>query len=216
MDYPSQSRCKQPINREPCFARDALEQRQRGAVHPSHNVADRRLSNAHATRKLGLCQAVLLHPRPKSFHAVRVSNWSIENAIDHFYVWAGDAARMKRSFYDRAMEALRERYPRQKPTQELLAGLAGVKQPTVVAWRTGYPTMETAVRLAVALDVCVEWLLTGRGPKRPGKPEVRDMDQLEPTWAELTTQQKTEVARYADYLHEQGKGKGNVGRSVAK
>lgn len=98
------------------------------------------------------------------------------------------------------MEALRERYPREKPTQTRLAALAGVRQPTVNDWKEAYPTMETAVRLAENLNVCVEWLWTERGPKHP--PKSADVP-LATVWPELDEDQRTQVERFADFLKQE-------------
>lgn len=56
-----------------------------------------------------------------------------------------------------------------KPTQTAAAALVHIKQPSVAEWKEidGYPTMANAVELARKLNVCVEWLLLERGPKRP-------------------------------------------------
>lgn len=45
-----------------------------------------------------------------------------------------------------------------------------VSGPMVSYYRTGkkLPSMETALLIARKTGVCVEWLLTGRGPKHPG------------------------------------------------
>ncbi|NJM13057.1 MAG: helix-turn-helix transcriptional regulator [Synechococcaceae cyanobacterium SM1_2_3] len=42
------------------------------------------------------------------------------------------------------------------------------------------PSMEKAVEMALKLGVCVEWLLTGRGPMQPLKPaaDVLDLSEL--------------------------------------
>jgi transcriptional regulator with XRE-family HTH domain len=45
-----------------------------------------------------------------------------------------------------------------------------VSAPMISNYRHGIkiPSMPTAIRIARELDVCVEYLLTGRGPKHPG------------------------------------------------
>jgi hypothetical protein len=55
-----------------------------------------------------------------------------------------------------------------KPTQTGAGKLIGITQPSVNEWVGGAkPSMENAIDLATKLNVCVEWLLTERGPKRP-------------------------------------------------
>jgi hypothetical protein len=109
-------------------------------------------------------------------------------------------AKQLRSVYERAMEALEERYPKQKPTQGRLAALAGIKQPSVNDWKTGYPAMDTAVRLAMNLGVCVEWLMTERGPKRP--PDS-DNPSLALLLSQLDDRQKARLARLAEVLKDE-------------
>jgi len=127
------------------------------------------------------------------------------NAIGHSYLDFSHAAHMakERSFLDRGMEALREKFPRDKPTQGKLAALAGVKQPSVNDWKDGAPAIDTGVRLALALDVCVEWLYTERGPKRPVKAKPDDLGPLSPIWGTLDTKQKERLARLADFLKDE-------------
>lgn len=124
------------------------------------------------------------------------------DAIGHTnlgFAHAVQMAKQLRSVYERAMEALAERFPREKATQGRLAQVAGVKQPSVNDWKDGYPAMDTAVRLSTALGVCVEWLLTERGPKHP--PEGSD-----PTLALLLSQlddrQKIRLAKLVKVLKE--------------
>lgn len=109
-----------------------------------------------------------------------------------------------RSFYDRSIEALQEKFPRDKPTQVKLAALAGVRQPTVNDWKEGVPAIDTGVRLAEALGVCVEWLYTERGPKRPPKAATDTLGPLSPIWSQLTDKQRIALARYADFLKDEG------------
>lgn len=62
--------------------------------------------------------------------------------------------------------------------------------------------MPTAVRLAQSLDICVEWLLTERGPKYAQKSLQAD-EQLIPlisSWSNLKPEQKRQITRYADFV----------------
>jgi len=67
------------------------------------------------------------------------------------------------------------------PTAQVKLGKKlGVSGPMAHAYKTGekLPAMATAIRIAKLLDVCVEWLLTGRGPMTPGdaaKDDVLDL-----------------------------------------
>lgn len=124
------------------------------------------------------------------------------NAIGHFdsaFQHALGMPKPLRSVYERAMEALAERHPGQKPTQGRLAAIAGVKQPSVNDWKDGYPAMDTAVRLATGLGVCVEWLLTERGPKHP---PAADNSVLALLLSQLDNRQKARLARLAEVLKD--------------
>jgi hypothetical protein len=64
----------------------------------------------------------------------------------------------------------------------LAAKLAGESygQTAVQKWKSGagLPEIKTVIAIALSEDVCVEWLLTGRGPRTPG-----DLD--DPVLAEM-------------------------------
>lgn len=53
-----------------------------------------------------------------------------------------------------------------------IAKRLGVTEPMLSNYRSGkkLPAMKKAILLAIKLNVCVDWLLTGRGAKRPGAP----------------------------------------------
>jgi len=61
----------------------------------------------------------------------------------------------------------------------------GVSGAMLTYYRQGekLPAMRTACRMAIALGCCVEYLLTGIGPKRPGLPDDNGID--EPPWRDL-------------------------------
>lgn len=106
----------------------------------------------------------------------------------------------ERTFLDRAMEALRDRYPKDRPTQVRLAKIAGVTQPTVHEWgfpdrAPDYPQVK---RLAEELGVCVEWLYMERGPKHP--PQVAETEQFLLGWSGLDETKKRQIAEFADFL----------------
>lgn len=107
-----------------------------------------------------------------------------------------------RTVLDRALEALAERYPRERATQVRLAQLAGISQPSVNKWGKAdeYPAMNTAVRLAEILGVCVEWLLTERGPKYPPMPANGEAESFLQEWGKLDPEVRRQIARYADFV----------------
>ena len=80
-------------------------------------------------------------------------------------------------FWQRLTEAMHEKYiatgdKRYKPSQVAAGALIGSKGNTAARkWQRehGLPSMANALTLAQKLDVCVEWLLTGRGAKYPAE-----------------------------------------------
>lgn len=72
-----------------------------------------------------------------------------------------------RTVWLRVKEALRERHL--PPTQNHVADMLKITQPSVSDWNKpgGAPKLEHAIILATKLNVCVEWIYTERGPKRP-------------------------------------------------
>lgn len=120
------------------------------------------------------------------------------DAFSHNWVMAKPR---ERTFLERALEALKDRYPRERPTQTRLAKITGVSQPAVFEWGLPgrAPDHAKVLKLATELNVCVEWLYTERGPKHPQKlvdspePFLRDWDKLDPDI-------RRQIARYADFV----------------
>ncbi len=56
-------------------------------------------------------------------------------------------------------------------TQKELAKWLDYSQPMINYWLNGekLPSMDTAIKIANKFDVCVEWLITGKGEMRPGE-----------------------------------------------
>lgn len=96
-------------------------------------------------------------------------------------VWA----RIKEALHDKKLPA----------TQVYAAKMIGVEQPSVSDWNKSgmYPSMENAVALAKRLGVCVEWLLTERGPKHPGPPGDEHAQELWAIWEFLPTKVKGDL-----------------------
>lgn len=96
----------------------------------------------------------------------------------------------QRTFWERVQEALRDKgLP---TTQKHVADrILHISQPTVSDWNKpgGYPTLENAISLAQHLNVCVEWLFTERGPKRP-IPEDPLAQKLWDMWPNIDTEAK--------------------------
>lgn len=106
----------------------------------------------------------------------------------------------ERSFLDRALEALGERYRGERPTQVRLAKIAGVSQPAVHEWGqpNRAPEHPAVLKLAHELNVCVEWLYTERGDKRPKV--TPDSEQFLNDWNQLDADTKRQLARYVEFL----------------
>lgn len=64
--------------------------------------------------------------------------------------------------------------------------------------------MKRAVQLARDLDVCVEWLLTGRGSKFPLDSPNFLITELNRIAVDLPEHQLIELVRYARYIHNGG------------
>lgn len=77
------------------------------------------------------------------------------------------AGKLEGTFWSRLRDALAElKLP---STQNAVATKLGVKQPSISDWNKpgGFPEAATAVEAALYAKVCVDWLYTGREPKRP-------------------------------------------------
>ncbi len=87
-----------------------------------------------------------------------------------------------------------------RPTQKDCASLIGVKQPSVWEWASqhGSPSMENSIKLGEKLGVCVEWILTGRGPKRPGPPMDPHAEALWGLWNRIPPEDRPLVVGYAE------------------
>lgn len=78
------------------------------------------------------------------------------------------------AFAKRLQEALRERGREERGNGRYLADICGLSKESGRKWLEGtsLPTMEHALQIAEELGVCVEWLLTGRGTKKPPSPRT--------------------------------------------
>ena len=106
------------------------------------------------------------------------------------------APRQMRTFWDRVKEALAE--AGLDATQDYAAKIAGIKQPSVAEWNRpdGFPSLPNTVKLALRSGVCVEWLYTERGPKRP-PPADPTAQRLWEIWSRIDDVTKGEIVRLA-------------------
>lgn len=107
----------------------------------------------------------------------------------------GMAKRPQRGVLERLNEALADKG--RPVTQGELAKIAGVKQPSVSLWKKAGPKLQHAIRLALELDVCVEWIYTERPPKRPGPPPDPVALRLWGIWERLSYDIKQQILGYA-------------------
>lgn len=121
-------------------------------------------------------------------------------AIGQSYVESEQTSRVANpeTPWDRIREAMREHGT--KPTQKECAALLGITQPSVWEWASsgGSPSVENAITLGNKLNVCVEWILTGRGPKRPGPPMEPAAEALWNVWARIPEEDRKAVVGYAE------------------
>lgn len=109
------------------------------------------------------------------------------------YQPVGEHPAMAENLFTRVKARMRERWPDRypkpaQPTQRQIAALISVKQSSVAKWAAGGSVdMDNVKALAKKLDVCVEWLVSGRGPKFPTEPFMADGETaaLLALWEEL-------------------------------
>lgn len=199
------------VNRQPCFGGNALQNLRGRRVNAVHEVRDRRLAYADTLGEIALRRLRSVQVRSQCSHMSNEGiGFAYDSAIGQSYFGLPENWAMpkhaERSFLERAMEALQERYPREKPSQTKLAKLAGVAQPSVNDWKEidRGPAMKTGIRLAKALGVCVEWLYTERGAKRPvdAAPADEHLSPILQAWPDLDPALKRQIARYTDFVKD--------------
>ena len=91
----------------------------------------------------------------------------------------------ERTVWERAKEALHD--AGLPSTQTYLAQIIHRKQGSLSDWNKPNrgPTIANARLVAGKTNVCVEWLLTGEGPKHPGPPEEPAAEALWNLWGRL-------------------------------
>lgn len=73
-------------------------------------------------------------------------------------------------------------------TNKALGAVFVVSTATISYWRNGVklPDIDHAVEIARKLDVCVEWLLTGRGPRAPKADYDSRLRDIVALWPKLS------------------------------
>lgn len=96
----------------------------------------------------------------------------------------------------RVQEAMRDQGL--NDSQETIAAKFSVRQPSVSAWQSGAPELVRAIEIARELNICVEWLLTGRGPKRPGPPMEIKAQKFWDLWGRVPDDGRSELIGHAE------------------
>ena len=103
----------------------------------------------------------------------------------------------ERTVWERVKEALQDAgYAGVQPEA---AKLIGIKQGSVSDWnKPGMgPSLGNAITIAIKLNVCVEWVLTERGPKRPGPPMEASARKLWDAWGRIPGDDQKEIVGFA-------------------
>jgi transcriptional regulator with XRE-family HTH domain len=111
------------------------------------------------------------------------------------------ALRSPSTFWERTKDAFNE--AGLDSTQEAVAKFLGISQPSISDWNKpgGYPTIENAIKLAHRANVCVEWLLTERGPRRL-PPKDGAAEHLWQLWNGLNPVRQGQVLGFAQTVAE--------------
>ena len=100
-------------------------------------------------------------------------------------------------FWHRLVEMVGPEFPHNNQTA--VGKLFGIGQSMVTRWKTGKdtPALPRAIKIATDYGVCVEWLLTGRGPKRPHDTQDPELARLLDFWDRLLPETRAEVVGFA-------------------
>lgn len=103
------------------------------------------------------------------------------------------------TFYARLMGAFGEKFPGLPTTQKSVGKQLGIDQSDLSRYKTGdrLPTLERSITLATELEVSVEWLLTGRGPRKPLQTLPPGIEELLDFWDKLPPEAQRDVIGYA-------------------
>lgn len=199
---------QQVIHAKARLTRDALQQISRCGMHAVDQIRQGWLTNTYSRRKSLLRRSCAQQILTKCLHMVSENiRLPYTSAIGSPYTpfeHNPDVLKSKeRTFLDRALEALRDRYPRERPTQVRLAKIAGVSQPAAREWGLPdrAPDHARVLKIAKETGVCVEWLYTERGPKYP--PTQSDADPFLKDWNNLDPATRGQIESYRNYLLSQ-------------
>jgi transcriptional regulator with XRE-family HTH domain len=74
-------------------------------------------------------------------------------------------------------------------------------QSAITKWKTGkdLPSLPRSIEIAKRYGVNVEWLMTGRGPMRPGDAKDQTLGEVMELWDKLSEASRLEVAKFVRY-----------------
>lgn len=195
---------QQFVNATTCLARDVSQLLCGSRVNAVHPVRHGRLTHANSFRECRLGRIRPVQVGAQRLHRPKGIGLPYDYAIGSPYGaisqnWSMAKLR-ERTFLERALDALKERYPKDRATQTRLAKIAGVSQPAVYEWGlpNRAPEHPSVLKLAKELNVCVEWLYTERGPRHP--PVTAEAEPFLQDWEKLDPETRRQIARYADFV----------------
>ncbi len=118
----------------------------------------------------------------------------------------------------RFTEGVKDLTPPKAIDQETLATKMGVVQGTISNWKRGEkkPPIDRGIALAEYAGLCVEYLYTGKGPRRPWGDVGRPLAKLVDVWEELTPAQRDDLLQYAEFLRGRKNAESPAGTTPSK
>ncbi len=113
---------------------------------------------------------------------------------------------IKQQFADRLNDALETSGlgvpPKGEGRQTFVARMFGVSQKGARKWleAEGFPTLETAIQIARKLNISLEWLMTGRGPKRIMDHENIELARMIELWFKMPHHMQEQWTKYGEFL----------------
>jgi transcriptional regulator with XRE-family HTH domain len=107
------------------------------------------------------------------------------------------------ALWERLIRARLDLKPAKSINQEDIAKEIGVGQTAVSGWKTGRiePSVKSAKALCLKADLCVEFLYSGRGPRRPWGDITTPLGKLVELWEHLTDADQVQLLAYAELLN---------------
>ena len=110
------------------------------------------------------------------------------------------------ALWERLTRARLDARPPLSTRQEDIAKEVGVGQTAVSGWKTGdkVPELDKGMVLAKKADICLEFLYTGRGPRRPWGDVTTPLGRLVEVWERLDEMEQSQLLAYAELLQKAG------------